>query len=61
MWAELAHAMAEHLKLKLDVYMVITGSDWHDEAELQRRVIDAEGRHEAARAVIRQHQVSEHG
>ena len=61
MWREYAHAMAEHLKIQLDVYMATTGGDRDREAALNALLIAAETRRDAARAAVRAHEHLKHG
>jgi S-adenosylmethionine/arginine decarboxylase-like enzyme len=60
MWREYAHAMAEHLRIQLDVYMATTGRDWDRETALNTLLNAAESRRNAARATIRAHEDSAH-
>ena len=61
MWREYAHAMAEHLKVQLDVYMATTGRDWDREAALNTLLTAAESRRNSARDIIREHERLNHG
>jgi hypothetical protein len=60
LWREYAHAMAEYLKVQLDLYMAVSNRDAELEARFCERLIDAETRREAARTQIRQHEDCRH-
>ena len=60
MWCEYAHAVAEFMKLQLDVYMATASHDWGQEAELNNLLIAAEARRVASREIVRRHEDAEH-
>jgi S-adenosylmethionine/arginine decarboxylase-like enzyme len=60
MWREYSHAMAEHLRIQLDVYMATTGRDWDAETALNTLLNAAESRRDSARAAIRAHEDLKH-
>lgn len=60
MWREYSHALAEHLKLQLDLYMATTRRDRQRESTLNQSLIAAIGRRDAAREAISRHEDKEH-
>jgi hypothetical protein len=60
MWREYAHAMAEHLKVQLDLYMAATTRNSDRESSLNESLLAAESRRNNARKILRAHEDVKH-